>query len=600
MGAVQEKEKINGFDLMDWFVLGSEEVKKHKKHLNEINVFPVADGDTGTNLSSTLWAMVELPQKKEAFHEMMEELSDVGMANARGNSGIIFASYINGLAVEAAGYAEVDRREFSQIARGAVKYLYQAVENPVKGTMITVISDWAEFLSSNHDKYKSFEEFFLAALHAAGESLQRTRTQMEILRRNNIVDSGAEGFVRFLHGICQFFQGGILPSEEEITEEPFHFHQEQEERRGKRYCSEWYVEMKKNTWTEGSSEKLKEELIKWGDSVIVMNRGNRIKIHMHTDEPHRVTEKVLFYGHILQQKLDDMELEAKILDQGAGGLGILTDSIADIPEEYKVQHLIHTLPLGLHIDEESFLDKQTISLDQLFRYIPKADNYPTSFQPEPARIRSMLEKLREMYDSLLIISVSSRLSGTWQAIESEAREMRDRGYPIHVIDTKLNSGAQGLLVKKAAELRSKGLRLEEITAELNRMIPRGKIYVCLETIEYAVKGGRVGNTIGKIGMKVGLRPIMSLDEAGAGKTFGAAFSKRGITGRIMKIVQKTLKNGGIESYSIVHAANPKLAEEYREMLTRLIGKEPEFIAEISSVVAINSGIGAVAVSVIEK
>lgn len=599
MGTVQDKEKLNGFDLMDWFVLGSEEVKKHKKHLNDINVFPVADGDTGTNLYSTLRAMAEFPKKKEAFHEMMEEISDVGMANARGNSGIIFASYVNGLAAEASGYLEVDRREFSQIAMGAVKYLYRAVENPVKGTMITVITDWAEFLSSNHEKYKSFEEFFSAALHAAGESLQRTRTQMEILRRNNIVDSGAEGFVRFLHGIARFFQGGSLAKEEELPEDSFHALQDHE-KAGKRFCSEWYLELNPDAWKQGVGERLKEEMTLWGDSVIVMNREQRAKIHLHTDSPHLVTEKLLAYGHIIHQKLDDMELEARVLAKGTGGLGILTDSIADIPEEYKLQHLIHTLPLGLQVDEESFLDKQTIHLSQLFRYIPEAAIYPTSFQPEPARIRSMLEKLGEMYDSLLVLSVSSKLSGTWQALEAEAKEMRGKGYPVQVIDTRLNSGAQGLLVKKAAELRESGATMEEIIQHMNKMIPKGKIYVCLETIEYAVKGGRVSNTVGKIGMKVGLRPIMSLDEAGAGKTFGAAFSKKGITSKIMKIIKKTLKEKGIESYSIVHAVNPELAEEYREILARLVGKEPEFITEISSVVAINSGIGTVAVSVIEK
>lgn len=598
MGNAAHKEKINGFDLMDWFVLGSEEVKAHKKHLNEINVFPVADGDTGTNLTSTLRAMAELPRKKEAFHEMMEEISDAGMANARGNSGIIFASYVNGLAAEAAGYREVDRQEFSRIASGAVKYLYRAVENPVKGTMITVISDWAEFLSAHHDQYKSFEDFFSAAFHAAGESLQRTKSQMEILRKNNIVDSGAEGFVRFLQGITRFFQGGAITRAEQIPEDDYQLHEE--EITEKRYCSEWYLELKEGIWQEDSADRLKMKLKVWGDSIIVMSRGNRLKVHLHTDNPHLVTEELLTLGHVLSQKMDDMGLETRVLSKGKGGLGILTDYIADIPEEYKIQHLVHTIPVGIQMDEEAYLDKQTINLEQLFRYIPRVQIYPTSFQPEPARIKAMLEKLQELYDSLLIISVSSKLSGTWQALEAEAKSMREKGYPVRVVDSRLNSGAQGLIVKRAAELREAGMNLEEIAAKLEEWISKGRIYVCLETIEYAVKGGRVSSTVGAIGMKVGLRPIMSLDESGAGKTFGAAFSRKGITGKILKIIRKTMENGGIEAYSIVHARDPALAEEYRERLSRMIGKEPEFVTEISSVVAINSGIGAVAVSIIEK
>jgi fatty acid-binding protein DegV len=122
----------------------------------------------------------------------------------------------------------------------------------------------------------------------------------------------------------------------------------------------------------------------------------------------------------------------------------------------------------------------------------------------------------------------------------------------------LNSGAQGLLVTRAAELLDQGYGHMETVREIESLISKTKIYVCLQTIEYAVLGGRISNTVGKIGMKIGLRPIMTLNDQGGGATFGMAFSQKGITRKILGLVKKTVKSRGIEAYSIVHADNEKL------------------------------------------
>jgi uncharacterized protein len=208
--------------------------------------------------------------------------------------------------------------------------------------------------------------------------------------------------------------------------------------------------------------------------------------------------------------------------------------------------------------------------------------------------------LLEVYDSLIFISVASKLSGTNSTILQEVKKLDLSGKKVSVIDSRLNSGAEGLLVKRASDLLDEGFGHDEIVEEIEKIIPKTKIYVCLDTIEYAVLGGRVSNTVGKIGMKVGLRPIMTLDEAGGGATFAMALSRKGITRKIMKLIQKTIDTKGISAYSIVHANNLELANEYKNRLTKMTGKEPEFITEISSIIAINSGPGAVAVSITEQ
>ena len=133
-----DKQEANGFDLLDWFSSGAQEVAAHKKYLNDINVFPVADGDTGTNLATTLRAMVEKPARARSFAGMLQGISRSGLESARGNSGIIFASFVNGIARECPAADAVDVKEFSTIANRAVKHLYDAVEHPVEGTLMSI------------------------------------------------------------------------------------------------------------------------------------------------------------------------------------------------------------------------------------------------------------------------------------------------------------------------------------------------------------------------------------------------------------------------------------------------------------------------------
>ena len=599
MASEKSSQKINGFDLLNWFQSGAMEVGTQKKYLNSINVFPIADGDTGTNLFTTLRAMVDNSVRIQSFASMIRNISESGLAYARGNSGIIFASYVNGLAINGASYEAVGLKEFSQIAHKAVDHLYQSIENPTEGTMISVIRDWASFQAQNHERFETFQELLTAAYHHAIESLNRTTTQLEILSKHRVVDSGAAGFVRFLDGINRVLSGGNKVQEHEpslIPMEPLEI--QVEESQTHTYCTEVYLEftgLDIAIRPEERNAELKKLLQPYGDSLIVSTVGRRTRVHIHTDHPASVVHALKPYGTLLEQKADNMSIQNSVRSQRKHPIGILTDSIADLPEEWKVQEQIHTLPLGLLMEDTVYLDKTTITLEQLFPAIEKAENYPTSSQPEPARIRAMLESLMEVYDSLIVIAVSSNLSGTYQAIQQEAKKIQVEGKPITVIDSKLNSGAQGLMVKMAADFRKEGYSHSEIVERILGLIPQTKIYVCLDTIEYAVRGGRVSNTVGAIGMKLGLRPIMTLDGTGQGATFGMAFSRKGITKKILHLIEKTQKRDGIASYSIVHANNPELAEEYRLKLRDITGLEPAFLSEISSIVAINSGPGSIAV-----
>lgn len=591
-------QQANGFHLLDWFASGAEEVAAHKKFLNDINVFPVADGDTGTNLSTTLRAMVEKPARAQSFAGMLQGISKSGLESARGNSGIIFASFVNGIALECQPAEAVDVREFSSIAYRAVKHLYEAVDHPVEGTLMSVIRDWASFLESNKDRFTGFRELFSSAYQSAFISLEKTKEQLQVLKKHNVVDSGAAGFVRFLQGInLTFSRQRSVEMKEDTQSLPVITG---EEETAFRYCVEALVDI--SDYHDRShaalTEKIKHELIHLGDSLIVNHLDGRLKVHIHTNNPELVMERLAQYGPFIEQKADDMALQNRLRSLTPGGIGLLTDSIADIPDDYKLAHVISTLPMGVMIDGSAYLDKFTIQLEQLFPRMGQKEGYPTSSQPEPGRIQAMLSALTEQFDSLIVLSVSDRLSGTYQALVKAASVIAP-DKKITLIDTKLNSGAQGLLVRAAAEMIAEGQAHEQIVKRIEEMIPRTKIYVCLNTLVYAVRGGRVPDTIGKVGIKLGLRPIMTLDSSGNGAAFGVAFSQAGLTKKILGLVQKTKQRKGIQAYSIVHGGNLALAREYAEKITRITGTEPSFITEISSAVALHAGPGTVAVCLVE-
>jgi hypothetical protein len=256
--------------------------------------------------------------------------------------------------------------------------------------------------------------------------------------------------------------------------------------------------------------------------------------------------------------------------------------------------------VGLILDGTVYLDKVTIQPSQLTEAIARSEAYPTSSLPEPGRVRAFLESLIDVYDSLIFITVSSEMSGTHNVINRELRNIDLLGKKVTVIDSLVNSGAEGLLVKTAADMLNAGATHDEVVARVQQLVPRTRIYVYLETLEYAVRSGRVPNTVGRIGIKLGLRPIMSVDASGKGTAFGAAFSRSGITKKIHRLVLKRMESGGIQSYAIVHVDNPELAEQYSRELTAMIGREPEFVTEVSSVIAIHSGPGSVAVCLIEN
>ena len=149
---------LSGKSLFYIFMAGAHNLLENQKELNRINVFPVPDGDTGTNLASTVRAIVSKMKPEMSYKKQADVIAEAALDGARGNSGVIFAQFLYGLGNETQSDSEITIDSFAESVKKAVDYMYQAIANPVEGTMITVIREWAEFIHENKERLKDFFE----------------------------------------------------------------------------------------------------------------------------------------------------------------------------------------------------------------------------------------------------------------------------------------------------------------------------------------------------------------------------------------------------------------------------------------------------------
>lgn len=587
-------EKINGNDLYQMFNYGTNFVIEKRKLLNDINVFPVADGDTGNNLMHTMQTIGRETKVDRSFSKTLRSISDASLIGARGNSGIIFAQFVNGLNEVSPNKDEVSIEEFTKMSLNSVKAVYSSLSNPVEGTMLSVIKAWSSGLEEALTKAESISEYFEHAFKHAEVSLKHTMEQLAVLKKNNVVDSGALGFVLFLKGINSYFNNEEL-IQLEYEELEVDFHHDFDELITFRYCTEGLVRYNKNV----TESEIRNSLKDLGDSLIIVMGKDMFKVHIHTNSPHLVFKILNNFGLIINQKVDDMIQDIAFKNSQKNTV-IVTDSIADLSLEFIKKNDIAVIPTHVVIDGVSYYDKVTINNEILFDLIDRGVEYPTTATPTIKYLNDLFSKLLLTYKNIIVISVAKELSSTFNVIKTEVDKLVAQGKNVHLIDSYNNSVSQGLLVMKAAEMLKNNKDVNTIVEKIKDLREKTEILVCLNSFKYATLSGRLPKTVGKIGMFLKIRPIMTLGKHGKGAAFGFAFSQKGLTKKIVRYVKKDLKKHGIESYALIHCLNEELLKEYIEIFTDIIGYPPAYLSDVSSSTAIHSGKGTVAIGYIKK
>lgn len=590
-----KREYVDGFEFYKIFISGAKSVIRNKIHLNNINVFPVPDGDTGSNMEATLNSLINFTNVSFSFEETSKSMANATMLGARGNSGIIFAQYIKGIAEAANGYQTIHFKEFIDLNFYAAQKLIHAISKPVEGTIITVIRNWAEYLKTNKNSISSFEELFLNSIDTAENSLSKTTEQLDVLKKYNVVDSGAKGFVYFLEGIKRYILDDDTSEDLNLFSDNINLNiieiDNLDENLEYRYCCECVI-LNSNY----QKKELMEAISPFGENLICIENDNKIKVHMHTNTPYKLFEKLYEFGTISIPKIDDMLIQSNMI-KDKSDIAIVTDSIADIPQEILDKYNVYTINLNIQIGESQFVDKIGISREMVYNYM-NSETYPTSSAVNQMQIEIILKRILQNYKNIIVITVSSKLSGMYNLLSNVVENLNYDGN-IEIIDSKLNSVAQGLLVYKAIELLSQGKDFETIIEQIKLNISKLEIYVALNTIKNVMKSGRVDKRLVKLASNAHIKLSISLDREGNGTVFGWGTSYGRIVQKILNISKTKKINNEVLQYAISYSGKCKKAVIFAEKLEMLIGFPPLFITEISSVTALHVGEDAVAVSFLE-
>jgi len=589
--------ELTGKNLYYTFIAGAQRLIESQSEINRINVFPVNDQDTGTNLASTIRAILDQITPEQSYKNTFNHIAEAALVGARGNSGVIFAQFLYGINMETPDKEKIDIQEFIQSIKNAIKYMYQAVATPMEGTMLTVIREWSENISST--KTNDFNTLFTNSLQSLKNSLNETTQKLKILSQNNVVDAGAKGFVVFIEGIIDFILNGdfrkirseiasISPIRHvnEITSDIIHY----------RYCTEAILRT-----TKISSTDYTTILERYGDSVVVAGSEKITRVHLHTNTPAELFEELRSTGTISMQKVDDMQRQNDIIRNRKWNIAIVTDSTCDLSQELIDKYQIHMLPLNINFGENQYLDKVTITSNQFYKLLDESPDFPKSSQINERTFTNLYANLASQYDAIVAIHLTQQFSGTFLSSQKAAEKIsKEFQKPIKVIDSKTLSGALGLIVLRTAQAIENGTSIVQLIPSIEHWIEQSKIYVSVKTLKYMVKGGRVSHTKGLIAKLLNINPIVSMDENGNSIVFGKAFSHQANMKKVLKQIEVLTKTNKLWNYIVLHANNEEGAHWLADEMRKLYNKEPISLVNISPVIGMNAGIGTTSIALLTE
>ncbi|HYW97272.1 MAG TPA: DegV family protein, partial [Bacteroidales bacterium] len=458
------------------FLAGANKILENQKVLNQINVFPVPDADTGTNLASTCRYIIDNARPDDSFKVTADEIAVAALNGARGNSGVIFAQFLYGMSVESGDHPHLTIHAFAEAIRKSVDYVYDAIANPVEGTMLTVIREWADFIYSHKDIIDDFYGLFSRAYDIAAKALVETTSKLKALSLANVVDAGAKGFVLFLEGIMEGIRKRsskrqILGSAKAVELAPFKSIPHEDFTF--RYCTEAVVK-----GNDIDKQSLKEELSLLGDSLVIAGAGKMVRLHIHTDTPPLLFEKLEKYGTITFQKADDMEKQNQVVSSRKWNIALVTDSTCDLPGELTDFYQIHYVPLNIHFGETQYIDKITLKPARFFKLLEDAEQFPSTSQPNESAFLNMYSHLASHYDSVIAVHLSEKFSGTLRNSRNAAdRISKEMNKKITVLDSRHVSGSLGLLTLRVARAIENGLSHDDIVGRFQHWRENTRIYV---------------------------------------------------------------------------------------------------------------------------
>ncbi|HSC11957.1 MAG TPA: DegV family protein [Rhodanobacteraceae bacterium] len=579
-------------------IAGIGRVLASRETLNRINVFPVADGDTGSNLAFTLSAVLEAVRPIRHAHAgmLLERAASEAIDGARGNSGAILAQFLQGASEALSG---VDRLRADHLVAAAGLGSAQAraaVAEPREGTMLSVIAAFADALARTHAiGMADLRETFAQALAATRQALADTPQQLGVLRRAGVVDAGAMGFVELLEGIQDFMLRGrralranivavnaavgVFASVEDAADDAH------------RYCTECVL----------AAEAIDRDAVRAAlatlpsSSLVMAGTRERLRVHAHVDEPALLFDTLSAFGNVTARKADDMHAQQRAT-RTASDVAVVVDSAADIPPGAFERLPLHLVPVRINFGAQDYLDKVSLSAREFYAELARSTQPVRTSQPPPGDFRRLFEFLLSHHAEVVYVGLSRAVSGTLQSAERAAQETDPKR--VRVVDTRNGSGGQGLLAVHAAERALAGADAAAIAAELATLAQETRTFAYVRDLSNAVRGGRMPRWALPITQWLRLVPVVRLGGGDGRLHVGGVMRDRGdLPARFVARVLRCIDRGRRWRAEVLHCDSIVEGEKVRSALLRLLpDADVSELLDAGSAIGAHAGPGAVVIS----
>lgn len=581
-------------DFKKMLIASAKNVVLHQEEINRINVFPVADQDTGYNLAATLIGIEGTVANKQysSLEDLAKDIKSAAMVNARGNAGLIFTGYFAEVLDRIKHLEFIDAFHLAFALRSGIKASRMSVAEPVEGTILDAVKAAGKrsYEVAKKEKEKNIIKVLEEAFLASQNALKETTEKLQVLKDNDVVDAGALGFVKVLEGWIQSLKG-ITPSLE-IEGAP----------------SSSFLKMKQKlenkfevvgSFDDPGSEKiknLKEELLLLGDSLEIIKAEKKVKLHIHTSNPDKVISVIREFSG-LDYRTENMQ--EQIDEEKKKPLGLVVDAIADIPKDFLKKYDIEEIQFTTRFPDTGEIISSDSDVDiysKMEKAVREKRPLPTTSAPSFQDFFSAYVRALKKFEKILVITATSKLSATYSSARiARSFFQKPEKLDIFVFDSRTAEIAEGLLGIKAQELISQGYGPEEIMKKLKKISPETALIFCIDDYRYLSHGGRFKVPPFLLAplfliQKMGIRIIVGLVRSRV-RILGIRFG-----GSINKVLEKELekmRKGKEVAAAIAHAGNPEGAEDLRKRLEKRKKVKVMFTSPVSPIVGSHTGPGGI-------
>jgi DegV family protein with EDD domain len=574
------------FAASDWVAAGRDEI-------NRINVFPVPDGDTGTNFSLTLRAVADALRAlgDAPLPETARTAARGAVLGARGNSGMMLAHFLLGFSDGLQGIETASSRDIARAIRGGADQLESSLDEPREGTILTVAREAAAAAERVAQEESEIGAFMRRLLREGEVSLARTPELMAVLREAGVVDAGGMGFVRMLEGVVRFIHGDpILPAPADAATDssaPAAMVEVAAER-DFQFCTEALVRGEQLP----PANEVRQALHAYGGSIVVAVAGDILKLHVHTDTPEAVFALAGRWGTLEKTKADDMRVQHERLShQAQRQVAVVTDTSSDLPDSVLDRHGIALVPLQVIFGDRTFQDRLELKPAEFYRRLQSSRDLPTTSQPTPGDfVRAFRGALQEA-EEVVGVFLSGGLSGTLQS--AQAAKKAGGLERVRLVDSCTASLGVGLLALRAAELAEQGWRAAEIGAELERLREQSGMFLTVDRYDNLLRSGRVSRGKAWLAGMLDVKPILSLDRQGKVIPVDRVRGRDNVVPRVLELLERRLTpRPAAVRFGVAHADAPEIAERVRTALVAAYRPRDCFVTLATGVLGTHVGPGA--------